>query len=216
MPNTGVKTTNHPTADVSVPPLPQDVARTMQSAIDPFGAFTSLFQAQQAWAQHPQEWLHAIDRLAREMGALQVHGFRRALGLEQEDYIKPAEGDARFDDKEWRDNAYYDLLKQWYLLYTRWIGEAVYDTPAMTKHNRRRAAFWVRQWFNALAPTNFFLTNPVAMRKFHETNGQSIAAGLKNLSEDERVGDLQMVDPTAFSIGGNLATTPGPWCSATS
>ena len=209
MPRTQIKTTNRATPDASGPPEPQDFARAVQSALDPFGAFASLLQAQQAWAQHPQEWLHAIDRLAREMGALEVHGFRRALGLEQEDYIKPVDGDTRFDDKEWRDNVYYDLLKQWYLVYTRWIGEAVYDTPAMTKHNRRRAAFWIRQWFNALAPTNYFLTNPVAIRKFYETNGQSIAAGLKNLSADQLVGDLRMVDNRSFSVGGNLATTPG-------
>jgi polyhydroxyalkanoate synthase len=209
MNSTRIEASSHRSADVPAPPMPQDFARGMQSALDPFGAFGSLLQAQQAWAQHPQEWLHAIDRLAREMGALEVHGLRRALGLEHEDYAKPAEGDARFDDKEWRDNLYYDLLKQWYLVYTRWIGEAVYDTPAMTKHNRRRAAFWVRQWFNALAPSNFLITNPVALRKFAETGGQSIAAGLKNLTEDERVGDLQMVDATPFSVGGNLATTPG-------
>ena len=141
--------------------------------------YASIFQSQQAWAQHPQEWLHMMDKLARQAGALQVHGFRRALGLEHEDYVKPAEGDARFDADEWREQLFYDLLKQWYLLYTRWIGEAVYDTPAMTKHNRRRAAFWVRQWFNALAPSNYFLTNPVAIRKFYETNGESILEGLQ-------------------------------------
>jgi len=188
---------------------PPDLARTLQSVLDPFGMFTSIWHSQQAWAQHPQEWLHAIDKLAREAGALQVHALRRALGLEQEDYIKPAEGDARFDAGEWRDNLYYDLLKQWYLLYTRWIGEAVYDTPAMTKHNRRRAAFWVRQWFNTLAPTNYFFTNPVAIRKYLETNGESIIAGLKNLAQDARTGEVRMVDASAFSVGHNLATTPG-------
>src|SRR5512140_3828151 len=79
----------------------------------------------------------------------------------------------------------------------------------MTKHNRRRAAFWVRQWFNALAPTNYFLTNPAAMRKFYETNGESLLAGLKNWSEDERAGEVQMGDGSGFSVGHNLATTPG-------
>ena len=209
MPTSRDKVSNRPPARESVPPAPPDFARTMQSMFDPFGMFASIFHSQQAWAQHPQEWLHAMDKLAREAGALEVHGFRRALGLEREDYIMPAEGDARFDASEWRDNLFYDQLKQWYLLYTRWIGEAVYDTPAMTKHNRRRAAFWVRQWFNALAPTNCFFTNPVAIRKFHETNGQSVLDGFKSWSEDQRAGDLRMVDGKGFSVGQNLATTPG-------
>ena len=204
-----VKAVNPAAPHAAVAPAPPDLARTLQSVFDPFGAFAAIFHSQQAWAQHPQEWLHAMDRLARESGALQVHALRRALNLEQEDYIKPAEGDARFDAVEWRDHLYYDLLKQWYLLYTRWVGEAVYDTPAMTKHNRRRAAFWVRQWFNTLAPTNFFATNPVAMRKFYESNGESLAEGMKNWSEDQRVGEVQMVDGKGFSVGQNLATTPG-------
>lgn len=204
-----VKPDERTTAQHRATPAPPDLARTLQSVLDPFGMYASIFQSQQAWAQHPQEWLHAMDKLAREAGALEVHALRRALGLEQEDYVKPAEGDTRFDAADWRDNPFYDLLKQRYLLYTRWIGEAVYDTPAMTKHNRRRAAFWVRQWFNALAPTNYFFTNPVAIRKFHETEGQSLLAGLKNWSEDQRAGDLRMVDGSGFSVGRNLATTPG-------
>ncbi|MBK5102909.1 MAG: hypothetical protein JJE42_01560, partial [Burkholderiales bacterium] len=204
-----VKPDERTTAQHRATPAPPDLARTLQSVLDPFGMYASIFQSQQAWAQHPQEWLHAMDKLAREAGALEVHALRRALGLEQEDYVKPAEGDTRFDAADWRDNPFYDLLKQRYLLYTRWIGEAVYDTPAMTKHNRRRAAFWVRQWFNALAPANYFFTNPVAIRKFHETEGQSLLAGLRNWSEDQRAGDLRMVDGSGFSVGRNLATTPG-------
>ena len=209
MPTRPAKTSGRPAAPEPAAPETPDFARALQSTLDPFGAYASILQSQQAWAQHPQEWLHAMDKLAREAGSLQVHGFRRVLGLEHEDYLKPAEGDARFEAEEWRDNLYFDLLKQWYLLYTRWIGEAVYDTPAMTKHNRRRAAFWVRQWFNALAPTNFFLTNPAALRKFYETNGDSLLAGLKNWSEDERAGEVRMVDASSFSVGHNLATTPG-------
>ncbi len=207
--STPVMNGSHPAGLQSDERASPDLARTLQSMFDPFGAFAALIQSQQSWAQHPQEWLHAVDRLARDMGALEVHGLRRVLGLEPEDYVKPVAGDTRFEDPAWRDNLCFDLLKQWYLLYTRWIGVAVYDTPAMTKHNRRRAAFWVRQWFNALAPSNFFLTNPVAIRKFYETNGESILAGLKNLAEDVRVGDVQMVDKTSFSVGHNLATTPG-------
>jgi polyhydroxyalkanoate synthase len=204
-----VKPEERTTAQHRAMPAPADLAHTLQSVLDPFGMYASIFQSQQAWAQHPQEWLHAMDKLAREAGALEVHALRRALGLEREDYVKPAEGDTRFDAADWRDNPFYDLLKQRYLLYTRWIGEAVYDTPAMTKHNRRRAAFWVRQWFNALAPTNYFFTNPVAIRKFYETDGQSLLAGLKNWSEDQGAGDLRMVDGSGFSVGRNLATTPG-------
>ena len=78
MSTTGVKVTNPATPHESDASAPPDIARTLQSVFDPFGMFASIFQSQQAWAQHPQEWLHAMDRLAREMGALEVHGLRRA------------------------------------------------------------------------------------------------------------------------------------------
>ena len=209
MPSSRAKLSAGAPTQAAAAAAPPDLARSLQSVFDPFGMYAAIFQSQQAWAQHPQEWLHAVDKLAREASALQVHGLRRALKLEREDYIKPAAGDARFDAPEWRDDLYYDLLKQWYLLTTRWIGEAVYDTPAMSKHNRRRAAFWVRQWFNALAPSNYFFTNPVAIHKFRETNGQSILDGFRNWSEDARAGELRMVEGKGFSVGHNLATTPG-------
>lgn len=209
MPKTRVTPPARAPAQQSATPAPPDFAQALQCAFDPFGMYAAIVQSQLAWAQHPQEWLHALDRLARDAGALQVHALRRVLKLERKDYIEPADGDARFDAPEWRDDLYYDLLKQWYLLGTRWIGEAVYDTPAMSKHNRRRAAFWVRQWFNALAPSNFFFTNPVALRKFRETGGQSVLDGFKRWSEDARAGELRMVDSRGFSVGHNLATTPG-------
>ena len=82
MSTTRVKVTNPATPHESDASAPPDIARTLQSVFDPFGMFASIFQSQQAWAQHPQEWLHAMDRLAREMGALEVHGLRRTLKLE--------------------------------------------------------------------------------------------------------------------------------------
>jgi hypothetical protein len=82
MSTTRVKVANPATPHESVATAPPDMARTLQSVFDPFGICTSIFQSQQAWAQHPQEWLHAMDRLAREMRALEAHGLRRALKLE--------------------------------------------------------------------------------------------------------------------------------------
>jgi hypothetical protein len=67
MSTTRVKVTNPATPHESDASAPPDIARTLQSVFDPFGMFASIFQSQQAWAQHPQEWLHAMDRLAREL-----------------------------------------------------------------------------------------------------------------------------------------------------
>jgi len=44
--------------------------------------------------------------------------------------------------------------------------------PELSDKERSRSAFWLRQGLNALAPNNFFLTNPVAQRKAQESGGK--------------------------------------------
>jgi polyhydroxyalkanoate synthase len=60
-----------------------------------------------------------------------------------------------------------------------------------------------------MAPTNFLLTNPVALRKAAETNGDSLTKGLRNFLDDLRAGNVRMTNPDDFQVGKNLATTPG-------
>jgi len=55
--------------------------------------------------------------------------------------------------------------------YTRHVQEALFDTPGLSPRERRRAAFWWRNWLNAVAPANFLLTNSVAVRQAIETHG---------------------------------------------
>ena len=59
------------------------------------------------------------------------------------------------------------------------------------------------------APSNFLLTNPVALSKAFDTGGKSLADGFKLFLDDLRNGGVQMVDRAPFVVGGNLAMTPG-------
>jgi len=186
-----------------------EAVKALQAVFDPLGSMTSLFKAQQDWARHPGEFMRAMDRLAVEADTLQRHAWRRALGLQEDDAVKAVEGDERFAAPEWSNNPFFSLMKQSYLGYTRWLEHTVFHTPDMPKDERTRAAFWTKQWFNALAPTNFFFTNPVAIQKYFDSHGESVKRGLRNWAEDKRVGDVQMVDSKSFSVGKNLATTPG-------
>ena len=60
-----------------------------------------------------------------------------------------------------------------------------------------------------VAPTNFFWLNPVAMERFIRTRGQSAVQGFQNFLRDARAKNIQMVEPDAFVVGKDLATTPG-------
>ena len=64
-----------------------------------------------------------------------------------------------------------------------------------------------------MSPTNYLGTNPEALARAVETEGQSLVDGLENLVRDIEAnsGDLivTLADKDAFKVGGNLATTPG-------
>ena len=118
------------------------------------------------------------------------------------------EGDRRFAAREWRENAYYDYLRQSYLLAAGYV-QQVLDSAPLGAAARERARFAARQWLDAMCPANFAATNPVVMRAALETQGESLARGLANLLADAHKGRISQTDEAAFEVGRNLATTPG-------
>lgn len=187
----------------------ETVGKAVSKAIDPFGATTSLLNAQMAWLMHPQELTRAVNALSADLFALQAHVARRALGIASEDVIRPNADDARFTAPVWTDSASWDIVKEWYLAFTHRLQDMLFETPGMSDKERRRAAFWSRKWLNMVAPTNFFWTNPVALERAVATQGDSLRRGWANFQRDVKAKNIQMVEPDAFTVGKDLATTPG-------
>jgi polyhydroxyalkanoate synthase subunit PhaC len=198
-----------PEAQSADPAAQQGAEARMRRLFDPFGINATFGKIQQAWLNHPREMSKALEDLLVGASTLQMDVWNRTLGLRSQEFTTAAEADERFTDPSWSENTALSLIKQHYLFYTRWLEKQIYDTPNVEKKERRHAAFWARQWFNTLAPSNYLFTNPVALKKFYETGGKSLAQGVKNLADDISAGDLRMVDGSAFKVGGNLATTPG-------
>jgi len=191
-----------------VSPL-ESAFKAVSKAVDPFGVTTSLLNAQMAWMMHPQELMRAANGLSGDLLALQSHIARRAMGVPSEDVITPHADDARFAAPIWTDSASWDIIKEWYLAFTRRLQDMYFETPGLSDKERRRAAFWLREWLNMAAPTNFFWLNPVAMERFVATNGESMKKGWENFQRDAKAKNIQMVEPDAFTVGQDLATTPG-------
>lgn len=185
------------------------VNQAVEARIDPIGMTTPLLHAQLAWLSHPQEMSEALADFSGKLWELQVHSWRRALGMASKDVVSPKPDDTRFTDPVWSDSATWDIVKEWYLMLTRQVQDALYDTPGLSNRDRRRAAFWWRKWLNAMAPTNFLLTNPSAMQRAMETHGESLLRGFNNFVADFQAGDVRMARPTDFTVGKDLATTPG-------
>ena len=117
-----------------------------------------------------------------------------------------AKGDKRFKDASWREQPYYDLLKQTYLLAGA-LHEFV-DRAQVDDKTRLQLRFYARQFIDAMSPSNFPATNPEVIRKAIETRSTSLTDGMK-LIDDLQKGRITRVDELAFEVGRNLATTPG-------
>jgi polyhydroxyalkanoate synthase len=188
---------------------PEAFGNAVSKALDPYGMTTSLLQAQISWLLHPQELMRAMNALSSDLVALQTHVGKRLLGLPSEDVITPHGDDTRFADPVWSESPSWDVIKEWYLAFTRHFEDMLYETPGLSDKERRRSAFWLRNWLNLVAPTNFFCLNPVAMRRCLESHGESLQEGWKNLLRDIKAKNIQMVEPDAFTVGKDLGTTPG-------
>jgi polyhydroxyalkanoate synthase len=181
----------------------------LESFADPLGIVAPLAHAHLAWLLHPQELAELWSRFAANVYALQMHSLARLAKREDKDLVVPQSDDLRFADPVWTREPQWDLLKQWYLFFTRQIQDALFRTPGLAPKERRKAAFWWRKLFNALAPTNFLFTNPVAVRKAIETRGESLLRGFEIFLQDLQAGTVRMTSPEDFQVGRNLATTPG-------
>ncbi|MCS7268512.1 MAG: class I poly(R)-hydroxyalkanoic acid synthase [Geminicoccaceae bacterium] len=138
---------------------------------------------------------------------------QRMLGQDVEPVIVPERSDRRFKDPAWSDNVIFDFIKQSYLLAARFLLQTASEAEGLDPKTRQKVEFYTRQFVDALAPTNFVLTNPEVLQATLETRGENLLRGLKNMLEDLERGRgrlaIKMTDYDAFEVGRNIATTPG-------
>ncbi|ODN69809.1 class I poly(R)-hydroxyalkanoic acid synthase [Methylobrevis pamukkalensis] len=173
----------------------------------------TLAQVGDWWMRDPARMMEAQSRLAGGFMDLWGNSLRRAMGEDAPDTAVPAPGDKRFADAEWRENRFFDFLKQAYLLTSRWAEQMVDEADDLDPHTRHKADFYVRQLTAALSPSNFVLTNPELLRETLTSNGENLVRGLEMMAEDIQAGGgdlkIRQSDTTKFKVGENLALTPG-------
>ena len=137
----------------------------------------------------------------------------KMIGAPTEPIVVPAKGDKRFKHEDWHEHFLFDYIKQSYLIAARWLHDQVGSVEGLPEHTKKKVDFFTRQYIDALAPSNFALTNPEVFRETVATGGQNLVRGLNNLLDDIERGNgqlrISMTDPKAFELGVNIATTPG-------
>ena len=121
--------------------------------------------------------------------------------------------DRRFQHELWQTNPYFNYIKQQYLTSSEAIEAAVDNLEGLDEHDKQRVGFFSRQIVDLFSPTNFLGSNPEALTKAMETNGQSLVDGLQNLVRDVEANDgsvaVTLSDPDAFEVGRNIAASEG-------
>lgn len=129
------------------------------------------------------------------------------------DLVKPEKDDKRFSDPAWNDEAFYNYIKQSYLLYSHTMKETIDSIEGLDEKAKERLSFFARQAINALSPTNFIMTNPEIAKLTVETNGENLIKGMELLQEDMKASadvlKIRMTNDTAFKLGENVANTAG-------
>jgi polyhydroxyalkanoate synthase len=173
----------------------------------------TLTRVSEYWLDDPQRSLEAQSRLWGGFLSLWSSSLKRMMGEPTDAAAVPDARDKRFADPEWSSNLFFDFLKQVYLITTRWAEEMVNRADGIDPHTRQKAAFYVKQIGNALAPSNFVLTNPELLRETLSSNGANLVRGMHMLAEDIKAGGgdlkLRQTAAHAFTVGKNLALTPG-------
>ncbi len=165
------------------------------------------------WLSDPERAAQIQNKIGKAYLDLWGHAARRLAGEETSPVIAPSPRDKRFADPEWKSNQFFDFVLQLYLLTTQWAHDLVRDAEGLDPHIRRKAQFYVQQITNALAPSNFVLTNPEVLRETLTSNADNLVRGMKMLAEDIEAGRgmlrIRQSDPSNLEVGVNMATTPG-------
>src|SRR5712691_7581591 len=165
------------------------------------------------WLSDPQRALELQSSLGKAYLDLWANAVKRMSGEQVDPIAAPDPRDKRFTDPEWSTNQFYDFLKQAYLLTVQWANHLVKDAEGLDPHTRQKADFYVRQIANAIAPSNFVLTNPELMRETVTSNAENLVRGMHMLAEDIEDGHgnlkIRQSDAKKFEVDRNLALTPG-------
>jgi polyhydroxyalkanoate synthase len=146
-------------------------------------------------------------RVARATGALSWEAPRIAFGRSR---VAAPKGDWRFHDPAWTENGFYRRLGQAYLAWSDAV-MSLADGEDGDWRRVERDRFILTVMTSAAAPTNFFASNPAAVKRAFETGGTSLLRGTRNWLHDVRTngGMPSQVDATPFVLGVTTAATPG-------
>jgi len=180
---------------------------------DPMGLQQGMMQYCTLMMQHPEKAVSAQIDLMTKYNELAQYTMARLSGQHPQPLVPADKGDRRFRDERWTTNPLFDHIRQSYLLTSQWLQARMEDTESMDPQLARKMRFAMRQYMDALSPSNFWMTNPEVLDEVVKSKGENLLKGMDNLIADLKANKglpkISMVKGGMFEVGKNLATTPG-------
>jgi polyhydroxyalkanoate synthase subunit PhaC len=178
--------------------------------LDAAGFGDALSKAVQSILSNPVTPARAWLQLTTDLARIPMVATTRWFGREIEAPVPVDPKDRRFADPAWSTNPFFYGIRLAYLSTCRFahdvIGAANVDDDVA-----RKAELALNLTLDALAPTNFLALNPAALKKAFDTGGASVVKGAMTFLDDlvNNEGKPRQVDSSGFTVGENLAVTPG-------
>ncbi len=193
--------------------------KTTTALLDPLNVAGSFARSTQQLVSDPLKLLKANIELAKDHIALLQYATQAMLGHAPDPVATPERGDRRFAGSVWGNSPAFDLIRQSYLLTSRWLLEIMSSIDGLDELDAHKVRFYTEQVANSMSPSNFIFSNPEVIRATLDSGGRNLLRGLQNLQRDIKAGGGQlkmtMAEKSAFTLGENIASTPGKIVSRT-
>ena len=186
------------------------VAEGLADRADPIALGRALRHGIVRSALRPQHAVPAFARFGGRLASATLDVTMRALGSRLEEPVRLDGKDNRFRDPTWAQNVLFRGMLEYYLAWGHLLHDLVV-AGGLDDATAPKAEFAAELLSDTLAPTNFLLTNPTALKRAFETGGLSVLRGMRNFVLDmvENEGWPRQVDRSPFTLGVNMAATPG-------
>ena len=151
-------------------------------------------------ARRPGVVTKQVELFGRELASIAAGTSDRA----------PAKPDKRFSDPAWQSNPLTKRSMQAYLAATELV-DSLFADAELDWRDAERIRFMLDVIMEGLAPSNSPLISPLGWKALIDTGGLNVVRGMRRFVRDMAVPPRipSMVEPDAFTVGEDLAVTPG-------
>lgn len=177
---------------------PEVVAETLQKAMVEF-------------SQQPEKIMELQNKHLKDVMQLVEAVGKKINGEKVEPMMAVDSRDKRFKNPLWQNNATFFFMQQLYLLNANLLREMLGNLSGLDNKTTHKLEFYTRHLIDAMAPTNFPMTNPDVLKETFATKGENLVQGFRNFLRDSTDGHLniKMIDMQSLKLGEDIATAKG-------